>query len=522
MGRSVHTTRGDLRREWRWGDGTREQRLETVKSLSQRLGLKRRIKAQVREQRRRPYAPLELPPVPAAGVPIRIVRGRHLVYPATEEDLRGVIERLPSGALNGVSEVLLSLGEDEQGESEGLDRDPLRGRVGFECLPGVWSAQVLGVYEHLPRRIQVLAYVVAEERLPQPEFSGLCLKLRALSTFVHEVAHHQDRSLRVARGRWRMDDPARNERYAEDRQHRWVLDAVIPYLEDAYPDECEALERWLLRHTGLELSLWDLAGDPRTTRPDGSCGARFDLRDALPELVRNLEAGESRREAQLSFANDLHYADLFPQALEVITLVRAESPEDLRARVLEADVLEHLERREEAEALLLGVLEEAPRRLDALRVLRLIHHARRDWRRLALVVDVELSLAKEDWRREGATLLRARAALELAQYQLLDELTPKLRDSLTTSYRIAAEVVHLLGLLRRGRLAELGQRLAEVNGDHDLQALTSRKDELELIRYAHLRHLGRPAWRPGKWALERLRQRGYGPWLAELVPQLRL
>lgn len=483
--------------------------------------LKRRIKAQVRSQRRREFAHLELPPVNPRGVPIRVVRGQHVLHPASERDLREVIARLPAGALNGVPEVLLCLGEDHQEGAEGAERDPFRGRAGFELLPGVWCGEVLGIYEHRSSRIQVFAYVAARERLPQPAFSELYLKLRALSTFVHEVAHHQDRSLRVARGRWRMDDVTRVERYAESRQHTWLSEVVIPYLEEAYPEECAALERWLARYTGLELSLWDLAGDPRTTRLDGTSTLRFGLRGALSELVRNLEAGRSRRAARLSFAEDVHYGDSFSQALEVIEGVLQESSQDVSARVLKADVLEHLERYQEAEELLRPILEEQPRHVEALRVLRLVHESRLEWRRLVLVTELEVQLL-EGGSRWLPLFFRARAALELARYQLLEESVQELRAVTIGRWRVASEALALLGLLRQRRFAELGQALDEAERSEHWRthAHGSWRGELVLARYAHTRDLGRPARRPDLWALEQLRGRRYGSWLRELVPQL--
>jgi hypothetical protein len=81
----------------------------------------------------------------------------------------------------------------------------------------------------------------------------LLLRLWGLSTFVHEVAHHDDAMRRVARGRWRMAVKKKVEDYADTLQAEWARDVVVPYLERAYPAEVALLNAWMARHGGLAL-----------------------------------------------------------------------------------------------------------------------------------------------------------------------------------------------------------------------------------------------------------------------------
>jgi hypothetical protein len=87
--------------------------------------------------------------------------------------------------------------------------------------------------------------------------------MKMLATFIHELGHHHDFSARLARGRWRADDPQEREIHAEAIEHAWTRDCVVPYLEEAYPAEVDELRRWLEQHGGIALPLDVLLGDPR-------------------------------------------------------------------------------------------------------------------------------------------------------------------------------------------------------------------------------------------------------------------
>ena len=59
------------------------------------------------------------------------------------------------------------------------------------------------------------------------------LKGEMLATLLHEVAHHQDWMMRVARGRWRMDDATQREIYAEKVAGEWWQSCVVDYRLEA-------------------------------------------------------------------------------------------------------------------------------------------------------------------------------------------------------------------------------------------------------------------------------------------------
>jgi hypothetical protein len=137
MSSSIHTTRRDLEEELLWDrDGERAQRLR------EQLRRKRAVKWQVWEERHTALPPL---PISVDGLPVEVLdRGAHIVYGASEADVRAVLRRLPPGSIDGLAGVWLSLAREAE-EDEG-DADPYSGRVGFEYVPGAWTISVGGRY----------------------------------------------------------------------------------------------------------------------------------------------------------------------------------------------------------------------------------------------------------------------------------------------------------------------------------------------------------------------------------------
>ena len=198
---------------------------------------KRRIKRTVQEDRERDAFPdLADFPVPGFGIPITIMPdARALFFPATEKDIRCVLDRLPSATTNGLFDIVLEAGTAHNEDLEdGMEsRDPLIGRRGEEFFPGVFIPDSRGTYEMRTNRIRIFGFV----KVPGAtltESQEMELRFQMLETLVHEAAHHYDRAHRSARGRWRMDDRQKFEEYADVMTDQWCDDVVMPYLLERY------------------------------------------------------------------------------------------------------------------------------------------------------------------------------------------------------------------------------------------------------------------------------------------------
>jgi tetratricopeptide (TPR) repeat protein len=523
MSRSIHSTYNDYGREKRSRYATPEAREERLEALRQEIRKKRRVKRRVGQGRGAPpWA--DLPPVAAEAVPIRVVEeGPWVHYPASPDDLRAVMRRLPAGVLTGLSGVRLCLGSKHQ--EKGLSpeeraragRDPLVGRVGYENLPGVFGGRYLGTYFR-PARIDLYAYVY------DPAFPGLAtwelyLRLRMLSTFVHEVAHHDDATRRVARGRWRMDDTDKNEGYAGATQARWVQQCVVPYLEEAYPEAVREFGAWLSHHGGTEIPLALLAGGWRWDAEGKAVPLYFGSAcEAFGELAEGVHKGEPLTANRLEFARYLHYGENYAEALRILGRVLGEEPANPEALTLQADVLEHQGEHQLAEALARQVVTADENYTDAWMVLADVYEGRQEWGRLLEAAGRGVrGTDPSDWNWRALLVHRGRANLELANFADLAADVEALEAwAEGRSHSRDAAALRALLLLRTGRCEEALQ-VALLNLGQ--KCLPRHRAILTAARFEAAHRLGRPdeAGTLPTDVIDTLRHLHYGGWVDRLA-----
>lgn len=469
MSRSIHTTRNDLYRESDFEYANREARRARLSEILEGLGEKRRIKRKVRRERGAPSS-APLPPVAPEAVPIDVVeRAPWIHYPASPADLVGVMARLPAGVLTGLAGIRLCLGKEAQEElsdKEDLDeavRDPWTGRAGRENLPGVFGGTILGVYCSRSRRIDLHAYLY-DPSLAERSMWELVLRLHMLSTFVHELAHHEDTMRRVARGRWRADDSGKAEDFAETTESRWAVECVVPYLEEAYPDAAAALRGWTLEHCGTQCTLAMLVRSV-SKRPGlaGILDFHCSVPSAFVATAWQVHAGCGGVASRLQFADRLVLGGNHDVASRVLDRVLDEDPVNLTALTLLASIHEGRGGLDEAESIARRVVDRDASVVDAWAVLADVHEARQSW--AELLAAAEAGLAAADANDPRHSFLRhqcIRAKLELGRFADVEaELAGPPR---TRSDTLRCDVIRTLLLLRTGRPAE-ALAIAESYGD---------------------------------------------------------
>lgn len=272
---------------------------------------------------------------------------------------------------------------DEWGEGRGGQRDPFTGRLGSEMFSGVFCGEILGCFTVISGLISIYAYVCDPSRIPLP--LSLCrfyLRLHALKTFVHEVAHHHDNIARIARGRWRFDKKATGELYAEEMEHKWTQETVLPYLWQNYAKDARTLQKLVAHRGGLQLGLDFFAGDSRRTRRDGLQKLVFTTSRAFECWVDELPTCKSLGESRLAFAWELHYSDRYEQCLEILNRVLAKSIDWIPALTCKADTLVHLEKYDEALLIARRVLRIQPSNSDAWETQGDVFEFQDDWKAL--------------------------------------------------------------------------------------------------------------------------------------------
>jgi hypothetical protein len=351
MSRSIHTTRKSVSELERRRFESEVDRSTAIKRAKKELERKRLIKRQVVGERRsqQPHAA----PTSADSIPVLVEKTAPYVYhAASEEDVREILRRIPSAAVEGISEIRLSLGAEfmlERRYEYPGDADPLVGRIGSRLFPGVYAGTILGSFCANPGRVFLYAYVLNPDALIAPRgIIELYLRIHALKTLLHEVAHFHDHICRVHRGRWLADRKENLEWYAEKMEHQWTADILLPYLKGKFPSECKNLTEWVRRRGGISLSLDFFSGDTRRTERNGLCLLKFSTSSAFEDWLGKLPLCTTTTEAYLALAWKLHYADKYDECLTVLNNALAKDSGNAKVRACRADTLIHLDRLEEA------------------------------------------------------------------------------------------------------------------------------------------------------------------------------
>jgi hypothetical protein len=408
MARSIHTTRRTLRELSKKEFPEPDNKQAALQEAAESLIRKRRIKKLVlKERHQRIPRPVS---TPVTTIPIDVKDENEVVHHgASSDDIRAILNALPENARLGISRIQLSLGKaymDEREEETGGKRDPFTGRVGSHLFPGVFCAEILGLFTIKSGLVSVFAYVYDRKQIALP--LPLCqfyLRLHALKTFVHEIAHHHDNIARVARGRWRFDSKHTVEMYAEEMEHKWTQDIVLPYLEKHYAKDAKALQNWVAHRGGLKVGLDFFAGDSRRTRRDGLQKLIFTTSSAFESWLDDLPTCKSLAESRLAFAWELHYSDWYEQCLEVLNGILRKSSDWIPALTCKADTLVHLQKYDEALLISRRILKVQPTNSDAWETQGDVFECKDNWNAL-----LENCAA---WERNGRLSRRARRELLL-------------------------------------------------------------------------------------------------------------
>jgi len=410
-----------------------ETRAKSVRRMKETLCKKRLAKDMTKESRKRKKA---LPSIPVDMIPLLVRDESEFVrYPASPEDIRSVLEALPRGVTDGLRLIELCLGDKDQIRPEeewaaAPEPDPYVGREGYEMLPGVFHGRVLGTYYPGQAKLRINAFVCGKDSL-SPVPVGFYLRMYMLMTLVHEVAHHYDFSSRIARGRWLADDRNKIEIYAEQVQHDWFNRYVVPCLRKDYPDQWNAFQDWIRENVGLDLPVGILLGDPRTTAKGNRIILRtmFDTGRAFQEFVTAFEQGRDLQGARLEFARDLHYAEHYEPALQIIELLLNANRNNIDALVLQADIFNHMRRHKEAWNISRQILQKEPRWAEALEIQVHAFMGLGRYREAIQAVDTLLEIIDKRpcelalWQEE-----KAEALIELGQYTQAEALLAFLEE----------------------------------------------------------------------------------------------
>lgn len=320
MSRSIHDTWGVLHRVENadWSD----PEIPDAIAAEMRANIDRQqaVRASERRGRRRDRPPLL--PVDPDSLPIIVQdEAPHVFHAAGEQDIREILRRLPRGSFDGLRAI--RLGIDRRDYKGPLPRDPFTRRRRFQLLPGVYTSLTLGWYRPSIATVGLHAYI--GEPAAMAPFAAW-LRLEALKTLLHELAHHFDLSFRTERCRWDLGDREKEEAWAARRSGAESDSIVTAYLLERYPEEVARLQTWFEAQLGVELPpIIPMIDD----RPIG-------LRDPFRNVVLAVHEGEDIDEIRVTFARAAHREAVNDVAGRTVGAVLERKPEHPRGLALRA------------------------------------------------------------------------------------------------------------------------------------------------------------------------------------------
>ncbi len=467
MARSIHTTRRSARRLRRTEFSDVEAKEKLLTKAKEELDRKRLIKRQVKRERKQPAPPLA--GTPTETIPVEILDvGPYVHHGLNEEDVRAMLAQLPAQATEGISRIQLCLGTEYLKESMLAGRasadlvDPFTDRISHRVLPGVFCAPVLGTYSPSSGRVSVFAFVcdLAALTLPASAVEAY-LKLKALSTLLHEIAHHHDEVARVRRGRWLADREETVERYAEGMEYQWVRELAVPYVAKKCGAGVAALIDWVESHGGARLEVGFFVGDPRQTGRGGVPSKRPATNYCFQDWAVELDLNAPLAIQRLAFAREIHYAPDYQLCLRILEVVLADEPGSEAALTLKADTLGHLRRYEEARGLAESLLARNPANSDAWQVCANAAEKTRAWEAmLAVSVAWGENVEADTQKVPGALVSQAIAECALGREAALAttiasvmEILNRIRP-LSAKRHAAREATFRKGIRRRAGFAD--------------------------------------------------------------------
>ena len=341
MSRSIHSTRADYNKEY-YFDYTDEKAKESnLEKISDAVFKKSRLKKDIIKARKRADSEFTHSlPIEIEAINITFDEESDLLhFPVTKEDVLGVLEYMPKDILIGLDSINFCLDDKLEKYIEKWCFDK---RFAPEKLTLEHEAiiDILGYYITPESKIQVFPFIYSKESIKLDVIIPF-LKMRMLSTLIHEIGHHDDFMRRNGRGILFNLNSKKDEVYAENFEQIWAKKAVLPYLYKAYPDDYERLTNWIHEFGGIEIPLEVFFGEKTESFFTNYIGS-------LMSLFQDVMDGKSKYEYQERFASNLRSADYYEKSLSAYDLMLVNYPNDSKILTEKARVLIDLKRFEEA------------------------------------------------------------------------------------------------------------------------------------------------------------------------------
>ena len=165
---------------------------------------------------------------------------KDLLFPLTQDDIKEILDLLPSSMTFNLKQISLANNN----------------YVKKEIFPGIWLSNIRGTAFISRNEIKLYGYKIESDKHSFLEPLLFYLKVNAIGTLVHEIAHHYDFSLDYSRkGRYKDTKELDEEEYADYVARDYYINKMCIFIEEKYDSEYKAFKNWMENIECLPLDL---------------------------------------------------------------------------------------------------------------------------------------------------------------------------------------------------------------------------------------------------------------------------
>jgi ribosomal protein L20A (L18A) len=237
-----------------------------------------------------------------------------IFFPLFLDDINEILNELPSSMTFNLKEIKLTHNDYEKNE----------------ILPGIWSSNILGTAFIGRNKINLYGYKIERDKHSFIEPLRFYLKVNAMGTLIHEIAHHYDFTLNYSRkGRYKDTKGLDEEEYAKHVERDFYINKISKYIEEKYTDKYMEFIKWMedIGCLPLELKYFD----PGAIKNPGYY--------LLSNFFWNFYDGKDSVELNFILAEDLFNVGEIEASERYINYILKNEPSNEKAQKLCKDIL---------------------------------------------------------------------------------------------------------------------------------------------------------------------------------------
>ena len=166
------------------------------------------------------------------------------LFPLSQDDIKEILNIIPSSMTFNLKQISLAHNNFEK----------------IEVFPGIWISTIRGTTFIGRNKINLYGYKIERGKHSFLESLQFYLKVDAIGTLIHEIAHHYDFTLDYSRkGKYKDTKDLDDEEYAQFVVRDLYINKICKFIEEKYVSEYMAFIKWMedIGCIPLELKYFD-------------------------------------------------------------------------------------------------------------------------------------------------------------------------------------------------------------------------------------------------------------------------